>query len=129
MPSKDLDARRNYQREWARNRRAKAVKLLGGVCVACGESSNLEFDHKDRTDKTYPIGHSWNRAWAIIEKELEKCQLLCYPCHVDKTVSEIDRNICRNGHDKNIYGRDTGNKCSECRREKDRRARREGRKK
>lgn len=123
------EQKRAYQRQWLKNRRDKAIKTLGGSCVECGSTDKLEFDHKSRETKSYHVGGIWSRSWDFIWKELDKCQLLCESCHLVKTGEENLRPICLNGHDKAVVGRDTDGKCSECRREKDRRYRREGRKK
>ena len=53
----------------------------------------------------------------------------CEDCHAKKTRSEMEKHVCSRGHDKRITGRDNGGRCSECRREDDRLARAEGRKK
>lgn len=35
------------QREWARKERVRLIELLGGVCVDCGATDRLEFDHRE----------------------------------------------------------------------------------
>ena len=69
-----------------RNRRRKLiVGTLGGKCVACGYNScdaALEFHHLDPTDKKISLStRDMQLAWEKIEKELEKCILLCANCH------------------------------------------------
>ena len=62
----------------------KAIDLLGGKCVKCGYDDHpaaLEFHYKDENTKSFAIGMAANKAWSIIEKELEKCELLCSNCH------------------------------------------------
>ena len=39
------------------------------------------FHHKNQEEKEYEIGYLISRRWSILEKELEKCQLLCFNCH------------------------------------------------
>lgn len=63
-------------------RKIKAVKLLGGVCQDCGEFyhySVYDFHHLSGKD------HNWmslrRRKWSDVERELEKCILLCANCH------------------------------------------------
>lgn len=123
------EQKRAYQRQWLKLRRDKAIKEMGGQCVNCGSDENLEFDHKDRISKMHPIGSIWSRSWDFIWQELNKCQLLCEKCHLNKTSQENTTEICYKGHTKSISGRDTDGHCSECRREKDRRYRRDGLKK
>jgi hypothetical protein len=63
-------------------RRNKARKLLGGVCVDCGTTSNLQFHHKDPNEKTRNMAGLWKFSWSTIEKELKKCELICSTCHM-----------------------------------------------
>ena len=59
--------------------------LLGGKCVECGSGNDLQFDHIDPTTKKFAIGKMWNREDGVVLPELQKCQLLCRPCHDKKT--------------------------------------------
>lgn len=71
-------------------RRAEAFQILGGVCKKCGAVENLQIDHINAEEKELSgdsmIGVSRPRFLA----EIAKCQLLCGPCHVEKTVV-VDR--------------------------------------
>ena len=71
----------------------KAVfNLLGNKCAQCGETEGLQIDHKDKTLKKYNVLRQLRcKPWAIILKEVEKCQLLCKKCHLEKTKKEFDR--------------------------------------
>jgi hypothetical protein len=72
-------------------RKAKALELLGGSCVHCGTTSDLDFDHVDPSTKVIEVTDLLDtHSWASILKEMEKCQLLCKSCHVQKTRE--DRN-------------------------------------
>ena len=84
--------RREYQNTY---RRAKKQLIrdtlrdeLGNVCVSCGATEDLQFDHIDPTKKNHNISdiEGWDRAWA----ELPLVQLLCAPCHVAKTIANGD---------------------------------------
>lgn len=79
-------AERNaYFRAYKRNRRAEAIAMLGGVCVKCGTTENLEIDHVDPSTKLYEIRDVlWYRRDVRLA-ELAKCQLLCEDHHSDKT--------------------------------------------
>lgn len=63
----------------------KAVEYLGGKCSVCGYNKcidALEFHHKDTTQKDFGISSSgFSKAWSKIQKELDKCVLLCSNCH------------------------------------------------
>lgn len=65
-------------------RREMALEYLGEVCVSCGATDDLEFDHIDPATKGYSITSNVTRAWDKLVIELDKCQLLCQPCHVVK---------------------------------------------
>lgn len=82
------DKKRAYQRAWLRSRRDKAIEYLGSVCSVCGNTDDLEFDHKNRALKSANISHLLSRKWSVLRIELDKCQLLCSACHLVKTVSE-----------------------------------------
>ena len=58
---------------------------LGGKCVKCGARSNLEFDHIIPETKSFSITSKWAYNFEKLKPELDKCQLLCTPCHVGKT--------------------------------------------
>lgn len=71
--------------------RAEWIDKLGGQCVNCGNREDLNFDHIVAEDKEYDIAkilssHSKKK----VELEMTKCQILCKPCHITKSVSEGD---------------------------------------
>jgi 5-methylcytosine-specific restriction endonuclease McrA len=69
--------------------REKAVTYLGGKCSRCGYNrclEALEFHHLDPNQKDFSIserGHS--RSWERVQKELDKCVILCANCHREVT--------------------------------------------
>ena len=71
--------------------RAYAIGKLGGKCVNCGATEHLQFDHiKTRREHGGSIvanmlAHGRSR----LDKELERCQLLCRDCHRDKTMNDM----------------------------------------
>jgi hypothetical protein len=77
--------RNDYLLERYRERRAKLVAMLGGQCVRCGTTERLEFDHRDPETKVFTIGRRWGTNWDTLVEETMKCQLLCSPCHHDKS--------------------------------------------
>lgn len=68
---------------------AKFKDLLGGVCVVCGTTERLEFDHIDPSTKLFDIAKGWARAEKIVLEELEKCQLLCKQHHDEKSYKLV----------------------------------------
>jgi len=67
----------------------ECVKYKGGKCEECGyhkSLSALEFHHKDPSEKDFEISKNKSSKFpnerVIIE--LEKCELLCSNCHIEK---------------------------------------------
>ena len=52
-------------------------------CVVCGERDTLvlDFHHRSPKDKVAKLPTMTSRAWSEVEKELEKCTVLCANCH------------------------------------------------
>lgn len=65
-------------------RMADAKAQLGGKCVSCGSSKDLEFDHIDPNTKSYSVQKMWSLSKAKLEAELAKCQLMCKTCLHDR---------------------------------------------
>ena len=64
--------------------KVRAIDYLGGKCEDCGKkypTPVYDFHHKDPTQKEYTWQKLRLRAWKSIEKELDKCELLCSNCH------------------------------------------------
>lgn len=81
----------------------KIIKMLGGKCVHCGSTVNLEIDHLYPADKSFTIGQRMSKPFNELVEEAKKCQLLCRKCHIAKSTIERQR------HGSN----DMANKC-EC---------------
>ena len=79
---------REQRRAHRDKRRAYCLEYLGGKCVKCGTIHNLQFDHIKREGKKYEITRKLTNKFDNIKEELDKCQLLCAPCHLEKTASE-----------------------------------------
>lgn len=77
-----------YSLEQYRLRRAEAIELLGGKCVVCEQTIDLELDHIDPTTKSFSIGSLWSISKERYLEELAKCQLLCSKHHLEKTRKE-----------------------------------------
>ena len=67
-------------------------------CIGCGSKQQLELDHINREDKEWNPKHSMcskklrERFW----KEINKCQLLCYDCHREKTGNQFRKGVILN---------------------------------
>ena len=79
---------RKQQREHIKKKKAICIEYLGGKCVKCGTTHNLQFDHIKREGKKYEITRKLSNNFDNLKEELDKCQLLCAPCHLDKTAKE-----------------------------------------
>lgn len=78
----------DYMKDRWKKRRAKAVEYLGGVCVKCGSSEELEFDHIDPETKSFTIAAGSSFSEERFWPEVDKCQLLCKDHHIEKSSRE-----------------------------------------
>lgn len=78
------------QHRYLVKRRADAKAHLGGVCKVCGTDRDLQFDHIDPMTKVAAIANAiaWHWSWERLLVELAKCQLLCRPHHLKKSIRE-----------------------------------------
>ena len=79
---------REERRKQHKEKRAICLEYLGGKCVVCGTTHNLQFDHIKREGKKYNIARKLSYKFDNLKEELDKCQLLCVPCHLKKTAKE-----------------------------------------
>lgn len=77
---------KEYHKEYYRKRRQAIFDYLGGKCVVCGTTDELEVDHIEREDKSFNI--SSKLSVKNNKAELDKCQLLCKTHHKEKTAQE-----------------------------------------
>lgn len=84
MPYKNKEDLYKYQIQRWINRKIKAIEYKGGNCSVCGYDKYygaLEFHHTNPKEKEL----DWNKlrltSWENIERELDKCILLCANCH------------------------------------------------
>jgi len=91
----------------------KAIKYLGGKCKYCSTDNvkHLTFHHINPDIKETTIwqllkGSTWER----MEKELNKCELLCHNCH-----NEYHYNLLPNKNNSKLFFLEyVDNKCKEC---------------
>lgn len=90
MPEKrKYKDRAEYLKKAVANRRkvlkSKALEYKGGQCQVCGYKryvGALEFHHLDPQKKDFGIGYKgYTRSWVTVQKELDKCILVCSNCH------------------------------------------------
>jgi hypothetical protein len=69
----------------------QAVEVKGGACLDCGYKTDLrglQFDHRPGTTH---CGKSFATlflaAWAVIKREIDKCDLVCGTCHAIRTAT------------------------------------------
>jgi hypothetical protein len=112
---------REYMAERYFRRRAAAIESLGGACVRCGSTDDLQFDHIDASAKLFDVGKAFaGMAQAKLDAEVAKCQLLCDLHHKEKTRECGDSAGGHNYvHDPQhgtqvMYGRE-GCRCDACR--------------
>jgi hypothetical protein len=95
MLSMPWDSRPYFRRRY-HERRAEWIAKLGGVCIDCGSSENLQFDHADASTKSFDVSRAMTHTTKI-EAELAKCVLRCRACHRRKTVASGEHG---GGHNK-----------------------------
>ncbi|XKT74921.1 MAG: hypothetical protein ACJKSS_02030 [Patescibacteria group bacterium UBA2103] len=92
MPDKRTYAdRAEYLRKAVAKRRKelrnKALEYGGGKCKICGYKKckqALAFHHKDPKQKDFGLSaRGLTRSWEKIQKELDKCILVCANCHAE----------------------------------------------
>jgi hypothetical protein len=72
------------EKERNRQKKLKAIELLGGSCLCCGYkecSAALEFHHVNPADKDKTIKEMIGLSWEKLLKEVKKCVLLCVNHH------------------------------------------------
>ena len=74
------EQRRTYYQAW----RQRTIGHLGGVCRQCESRESLQLDHINPSDKAREVSKFWAMSWEKQLPELDKCQLLCLPCHTNK---------------------------------------------
>jgi hypothetical protein len=75
---------REMQRKNKRERKDWAVQYLGNKCQLCGQSFHpaiYEFHHRNPEDKDRDPSKMLQLSLDRLQKELDKCDLLCANCH------------------------------------------------
>ena len=85
-------------RELKHKKKKQLIEHLGGKCVGCGTTEDLQFDHIVRADKSFTIGQSMHKSIEVLIEEANKCQLLCKTCHQYKGVCNNDHHQLAEGY-------------------------------
>lgn len=90
------------------NMRMMAAKWwLGEKCTNCGKEGlqYQQLDHIDPTSKTKTHSLRQLATWkdgSLFWEEVDKCQLLCANCHIDKTNEDREHSRIRPGRPKKL---------------------------
>ena len=89
---KHQETRVGDQRKLRKKRKQHLLERLGGKCVGykkvCGVTENLQFDHKNPEEKSFTITQKLTSTIEVLYEEVDKCQLLCPDCHLEKTKED-----------------------------------------
>lgn len=88
---------KNYRARLRSERRAFVLQYLGGKCSKCGTDKKLHADHVDPSTKLFNISQNLTANIEKLKLELDKCQLLCGPCHGAKTALDNGRAAPKHG--------------------------------
>jgi len=99
----DPEAQKAESKKYNQRLRDRLAGLKGKPCADCGVSYPpyvMDWDHLDGFEKTHNISEMMRRrfAWAKIEAEIAKCELVCANCHRIRTherairAGELDEN-------------------------------------
>lgn len=85
MRANNLDRYTANSNKWKQSAKERYILWKSQQkCILCGEDepSALDCHHLDPTEKEFSISSaSMIKKWAVLEKELEKCVILCSNCH------------------------------------------------
>jgi hypothetical protein len=87
-------------KEYQKNRRVQKVvryrqrvklRLIehkGGKCLLCGYEKPIPgayaFHHRDPDEKDFEISHGYHMGFKRMQREADKCDLLCVRCHEEE---------------------------------------------
>ncbi len=102
MPISDKDKYNEYTNAHLvkkyQTRRLEFIEYLGGACVRCGTDQGLEFDHINRFSKSFNIAKRMvSMNYEELKLEIDKCQLLCKECHLEKSREAGDMKNVEHG--------------------------------
>lgn len=88
----------DYMKARYERRRLEWINKLGGRCVVCGTTDQLNFDHIIASTKEYDLAKILSGGSnAKVAAEMAKCQLLCHKDHVKKSLEFKDVKVVEHG--------------------------------
>jgi len=102
------------------SKKIKVIEYLGGKCKICGDKNifHLTCHHRVCDEKEFEISDFIKNRWSEIEKELQKCDLLCNNCHRELHYNMNEETLTKGGierrENKKIFIEFKGNKCEIC---------------
>jgi hypothetical protein len=69
--------------------------MLGGCCVRCGATQDLEFDHIDPSTKVFAICAGLSKAWDVLVREASGCTVISKLTGQSQTASDQDFQLPR----------------------------------
>lgn len=116
-----------YENQKLRGLKRKFEYILkrGGKCECCGYNKNiaaLDFHHTNPDQKEFQVDMRTfsNHSLEKLEKELEKCELLCANCHRERHYPDLDieniPSIIKDTEDKKSFNnqKEYGSVCPVC---------------
>lgn len=76
-----------------KDKRNQCIKYAGGKCKNCGYNAcldALDFHHIDPLEKSFELSSHWNKKFATLKVEIDKCLLLCSNCHREVHAGFLD---------------------------------------
>ena len=114
----------NYQNQKIRGLKRKCEYILahGGKCAICGYNKNIaaiEFHHLNPQEKEFQIDARKfaNCELSKLEKELDKCIIVCSNCHRELHNKDLDLKLVQKlteTVDKNSFNNKFGQECPVC---------------
>lgn len=89
--ARNLEKRRAQQQAYEERLRQRIIDILGGACSRsdCESTDKLEIDHIEGDGKEDRAKANSRNGWlAILRRDCEGTQLLCWPHHLEKTLKE-----------------------------------------
>jgi hypothetical protein len=120
---KGKEIRKKHTYNYIHKKRLKALEMKNNKCSICSNNDIdcLTFHHKNREEKLFNLSILEFRkySWPKIEKEVEKCILVCFNCHMKiesdiENLKEKSKQHIRGYNRKLNAIKKLGGKCSNC---------------